>query len=100
MSIRTILLASQAVGVSRISNLLESEDVFSTIDSLKKLNCKIKKIGKKKYQVYGKGVDKKFVKIIHKSILGNVKPDLTFLLNVNINYMVPFLKKLTSYLLI
>ena len=37
------------------------------------------------YQVYGKGVDKKFVKIIHKSILGNVKPDLTFLLNVNIN---------------
>ncbi len=28
LSIRTVLLASQAVGISKISNLLESEDVL------------------------------------------------------------------------
>ena len=31
ISIRCILLASQAVGVSRISNLLESEDVINAL---------------------------------------------------------------------
>ena len=37
------------------------------------------------YQVYGKKVDKKLVETIHKHILGGVKPDLTFILKVNIN---------------
>ena len=37
------------------------------------------------YQVYGKNVDKRFINIIHKYILQNIKPDLTFLLTVNIN---------------
>ena len=37
------------------------------------------------YQVYGKGVNKAFVDIIHKNILGNIKPDLTFILKVNIS---------------
>ena len=36
------------------------------------------------YQVYGKGVNKNFVDIIHKNILDNIKPDLTFILKVNI----------------
>ena len=36
------------------------------------------------YQVYGKGVNKNFVDSIHKYILGNLKPDLTFVLRVNI----------------
>ena len=36
------------------------------------------------YQVYGKGVNKNFVDVIHKNILGNIKPDLTFILKVNI----------------
>ena len=31
LSIRTILLASQAIGVSKISNLLESEDVLNAL---------------------------------------------------------------------
>ena len=31
LSIRTILLASQAIGISRIYNLLESEDVLNTL---------------------------------------------------------------------
>ena len=36
------------------------------------------------YQVYGKGVNNKFVDLIHKFILGNVKPDITFILKVNL----------------
>ena len=31
LSIRTVLLASQAVGTSKISNLLESEDVLNAL---------------------------------------------------------------------
>jgi len=37
------------------------------------------------YQVYGKGESKIFVEYIHKYILGNFKPDLTFVLTVDIN---------------
>ena len=36
------------------------------------------------YQVYGKGVNKRFVDSVHKYILGNIRPDLTFILKVNI----------------
>ena len=36
------------------------------------------------YQVYGKGVDKRFIDNIHKQILGKIKPDLTFVLKVDI----------------
>jgi dTMP kinase len=37
------------------------------------------------YQVYGKKVNKKLIDTIHSFILKNVKPDLTFVLRVNIN---------------
>ena len=37
------------------------------------------------YQVYGKGVSKSLVESIHKHILGNIKPDLTFILKVSIS---------------
>ena len=43
LSIRTVLLASQAVGISKISNLLESEDVLNTLRSIKKLGINYKK---------------------------------------------------------
>ena len=46
LSIRTVLLASQAVGISKISNLLESEDVLNALKVIKKLG--IKYIKKKK----------------------------------------------------
>ena len=36
------------------------------------------------YQVYGKGISKSLVNYLHKKILGNIKPDLTFILTVNI----------------
>ena len=37
------------------------------------------------YQVYGKGVNKLLIDNVHKYILENIKPDLTFVLTVNIN---------------
>ena len=43
LSIRTILLASQAVGTSKISNLLESEDVLNALRIIKKLGINYKK---------------------------------------------------------
>ena len=45
------------------------------------------------YQVYGKGVNKKFVDFVHKLILYNVKPDLTFILKVNMSKALKRLKK-------
>ena len=39
----------------------------------------------KAYQVYGKGVDKSLVNFIHKKTIGNFKPDITFILKVNIS---------------
>ena len=45
------------------------------------------------YQVYGKGVSKNLVDSIHKFILGNIKPDLTFVLKVNISKALRRLKK-------
>ena len=44
------------------------------------------------YQVYGKGVNKKFVNSVHKYILGNIKPDLTFILKVKISKALQRLK--------
>ena len=45
ISIRSILLASQAIGISKISNLLESEDVINTLKAIKKLGINYKKVG-------------------------------------------------------
>ena len=43
ISIRCILLASQAIGQSKAFNLLESDDVKNTIKSMRSLGVKIKK---------------------------------------------------------
>ena len=71
-SIRAILLASQCIGVSKIKNLLESEDVLNCINTLKKtLGVKIIKKNKI-YQVYGNGLNSfKFKKKINKIYVGN-----------------------------
>ena len=47
LSIRAVLMAAQAIGISRIHNLLESEDVINALKAIKKLGIKYKK--KKKY---------------------------------------------------
>ena len=45
------------------------------------------------YQVYGNGVNKNLVDSVHKYILGNIKPDFTFILKVNISKALQRLKK-------
>ena len=45
------------------------------------------------YQVYGKGVKKNFIKNIHKHILKGIKPNVTFILKVNINKALSRLNK-------
>jgi len=42
LSIRWVLLASQAIGKSKAYNLLMSEDVLAAIDSIKKLGIKVR----------------------------------------------------------
>ena len=56
ISIRSFLIGSISHDISTVKNVLESEDVFSCIDCLKKLGVKIKKIKSKHYLVYGKGL--------------------------------------------
>jgi 3-phosphoshikimate 1-carboxyvinyltransferase len=45
ISIRCVLLASQAIGVSKITNLLESEDVLNALKAIKHLGINYKKKG-------------------------------------------------------
>ena len=45
------------------------------------------------YQIYGKGVNKNLVNTVHKYILGNIRPDITFVLKVNISKALERLKK-------
>ncbi len=56
ISIRSILIASQAIGTSKISNLLESEDVINTLKAIKKLGINYEKI-KNTYKIYGYGLN-------------------------------------------
>ena len=56
LSIRAILLASQAIGVSKLSNLLESEDVLNAIRCIKRLGIECKKIGNQ-YKILGYGLN-------------------------------------------
>ncbi len=56
ISIRSFLLGSISEGVSNIKNVLESEDVFSTINCLRKLKVKILFTGNKTYKVFGRGL--------------------------------------------
>ena len=56
ISIRSFLVGAISEGVSKTSNVLESEDVISAINCLKKLGVKIVKIKAKNYLIYGKGL--------------------------------------------
>jgi len=67
LSLRALILASQCIGVSKIKNLLKSEDVLNCIKALKKLGVKIIKKNNV-YFVYGNGLNsfknsKKLIKI-------------------------------------
>ena len=56
LSIRSFIIGAISQDISRANNILESEDVFSTISSLKKLGVKIKKYKPRSYLIYGKGL--------------------------------------------
>ena len=56
ISIRSFLIGSISENISTVKNVLESEDVLSTIKCLKKLGVVIKKKKSKYYQIYGKGL--------------------------------------------
>jgi 3-phosphoshikimate 1-carboxyvinyltransferase len=56
LSIRFVLLASQATGKSKAYNLLMSEDVLAAIDSIKKLGIKVS-INKNNCEIYGNGIN-------------------------------------------
>ncbi len=56
ISIRSFLIGSITEGISSVKNVLESHDVISTINCLKKLGVNIKKIKPRNYLIYGKGI--------------------------------------------
>ena len=56
ISIRSFLFGAVCHNISEIKNVLESDDVFSCINCLRKLGVKINKINAKHYLVYGKGL--------------------------------------------
>ena len=55
LSIRWVLLASQAEGISRAYNLLMSEDVIAALETIKKLGIKVK-IYKNYCEIFGNGI--------------------------------------------
>ena len=71
ISIRSFLIGSISEKISSVKNVLESEDVMSTIECLKKLGVKIKKKKFKYYQVYGKGLGSLTIKNNSKLNFGN-----------------------------
>ncbi len=62
LSIRSFLIGAISQDISKVKNVLESEDVYSTIYCLKKLGVKIKKNGLRSYLIYGKGLGSLFAK--------------------------------------
>ncbi len=62
ISIRSFLLSSISNNISEVKNALESEDVQSCINCLKKLGVKIKKNKNKNYLIFGKGLGSLYAK--------------------------------------
>jgi len=71
ISIRSFLISSISNDVSSVRNVLESEDVFSSINCLKQLGVKIKKVASKHYSIYGKGLGSLHIKRNKKLNFGN-----------------------------
>ena len=70
-SIRAVLVASQCIGVSKIKNLLESEDVMDCVKALKLLGVKIIKKNNI-FKIFGNGLNSfKVKKKLTKIYIGN-----------------------------
>ena len=62
ISIRSFLIGAISQNVSSVKNVLESHDVLSAINCLKKLGVEIKKIRSRNYLINGKGIGSLFIK--------------------------------------
>jgi len=62
ISIRSFLIGAIGNKISVANNILESDDVMSTINCLRKLGVKIKKVRNGKYFIYGKGLGSLYIK--------------------------------------
>jgi 3-phosphoshikimate 1-carboxyvinyltransferase len=62
LSIRSFLIGSICQNISKVDNVLESDDVKSTISVCKKLGVKIVKIKPQSYKIYGKGLGSLYIK--------------------------------------
>ncbi len=71
LSIRSFLIGAISQNISTASNILESEDVKSTILTLRQLGVKIERIKPKSYKIYGKGLGSLFAKKNLKLNFGN-----------------------------
>ena len=71
LSLRALMLASQCIGISKIKNLLESEDVLNCLKALRILGVKIVR-NNNFYLVYGNGLNSfKTKKKLTKIFVGN-----------------------------
>ena len=62
ISIRSFLIGAISHNISEITNVLESEDIYSCIKCLRKLGVKIDRLKAKHYLVYGKGLGSFYAK--------------------------------------
>ena len=86
ISIRSFLLAAISQNISNVKNVLESEDVLSTISCLKLLGVKIVKKKTKNYLIYGKGLGSLFIKKNSTLNFGNSGTLARLLIGNTINY--------------
>ena len=71
ISIRSFIIGSISNNLSTVENVLESDDVRSAINSLRKLGVKIKKVKNQKYIIYGKGLGSLYFKKSNSLNFGN-----------------------------
>ena len=71
ISIRSFIISAISQNISSVKNVLESDDVFSTIKCLRKLGVKIIKKKKGDYLIFGKGLGSLFASKNEKLNFGN-----------------------------
>ena len=62
ISIRSFLIGAIGHNISQVKNVLESDDVFSCINCLRKLGVRIEKVKNGQYLIYGKGLGSLYAK--------------------------------------
>ena len=57
VSHRSIMFGSIAQGVTRVSEILEAEDVLATIDTFRQMGVEVNRVADKCYEIHGKGLN-------------------------------------------